>query len=171
MIVSPSDATTDVLDIPVGKRTLSIFDQLAGWQKCEVEHHKPPVSNVALVHRQFSQDEFWRHIPAYRDVDTETFLDHAWQSRNSITTPARLQKLVADLVAPELISDLDAGLRRAPMSIRISPYILALVDWSDPYRCPLRTQFVPLGSQSCEDHPQLHLDALHEQERASLPLR
>ncbi|MSQ83165.1 MAG: KamA family radical SAM protein, partial [Myxococcales bacterium] len=53
-----------------------------------------------------------------------------------------------------------------PMSVRVSPYLLSLIDWTDPYRDPLRRQFIPLGSQLQPDHPELTLDSLHEQEDA-----
>ncbi len=61
------------------------------------------------------------------------------------------------------------GLGRAPMSIRISPYILSLIDWDDPYADPLRTQFLPLASQQLPDHPELHLDSLNEQRDSPVP--
>jgi lysine 2,3-aminomutase len=55
------------------------------------------------------------------------------------------------------------------MAMRLSPYLLALMDWDDPYACPLRRQFIPVGSQFCEDHPQLDLDSLHEQADSPVP--
>ena len=33
------------------------------------------------------------------------------------------------------------------MSIRVSPYLLSLIDWTDPYNDPLRRQFVPVASR------------------------
>jgi lysine 2,3-aminomutase len=53
--------------------------------------------------------------------------------------------------------------------VRISPYILSLIDWDDPYHDPLRTQFLPLGSRLRPDHPHLTLDSLHEQEDSPVP--
>ena len=48
------------------------------------------------------------------------------------------------------------------MALRISPYLLGLIDWqqplsrSDPHPIPAR------GSQQLPDHPELRLDSLHE---------
>jgi lysine 2,3-aminomutase len=55
------------------------------------------------------------------------------------------------------------------MSIRVSPYLLSLIDWSDPYNDPLRRQFVPVASRLLPDHPKLTLDSLHEQADAPVP--
>jgi lysine 2,3-aminomutase len=55
------------------------------------------------------------------------------------------------------------------MSIRVSPYLLSLIDWQDPYQDPLRRQFVPVASRLLPDHPELTLDSLHEQADAPVP--
>ena len=55
------------------------------------------------------------------------------------------------------------------MSIRVSPYLLSLIDWSDAYNDPLRRQFVPVASRLFPDHPKLTLDSLHEQADAPVP--
>ena len=55
------------------------------------------------------------------------------------------------------------------MSVRVSPYLLSLIDWDDPYGDPLRTQFLPVASQQLPDHPELYLDALNEQGDAPVP--
>lgn len=49
------------------------------------------------------------------------------------------------------------------MSVRVSPYLLSLMDWQHPYTDPLRMQFIPLGSSLLPDHPEVALDSLHEQ--------
>ena len=54
------------------------------------------------------------------------------------------------------------------MSVRVSPYLLSLIDWSNPDSDPLRTQFIPLGSRLLPDHPRLDLDSLHE--RVDMPV-
>ena len=61
------------------------------------------------------------------------------------------------------------GFHRAPMSIRVSPYLLSLIDWADAYNDPLRRQFVPVASRLLPDHPKLTLDSLHEQADAPVP--
>ena len=61
-----------------------------------------------------------------------------------------------------LINDVAVGIQKAPMSVRLSPHILSLINWSDPLSDPLFRQFIPLGSRLRPDHPQLRLDSLDE---------
>jgi lysine 2,3-aminomutase len=126
-------------------------------------HLKPKVDPATMTWRNLRTDEFWRAIPAWKEVDRETFIDHKWQEKQAIINPARLVAAVRDLVSDTFVRDVEAGFRNAPMSVRISPYLLALIDWKDPYKDPIRRQFLPLGSQLEQDHPMLTLDSLHEQ--------
>jgi lysine 2,3-aminomutase len=73
-----------------------------------------------------------------------------------------LASLLGPLVPAGFYADVEAGLRRAPMSQRISPYIVSLIDWADPYADPLRRQFLPVASEQKPDHPMVELDSLHE---------
>jgi lysine 2,3-aminomutase len=134
-----------------------------------IQHLKPNVDPSTLHHRQLLDGPFWQRIPAYRTVDEATFLDHSWQAKNSITNPAKLLAAVQDLVPHAFYEDVAEGFKRAPMSIRVSPYLLSLIDWSDPYNDPLRRQFVPVASRLLPDHPKLTLDSLHEQADAPVP--
>ena len=124
---------------------------------------KPPVPASTLAHRDLLEGRFWQHIPAWADVDEATFLDYRWQGRNSVTRIDKLLEVVRDIADPAFIADAEAGFAQAPMSVRITPYLLALVDWRDPYRDPIRRQFIPIGSQMLADHPELTLDSLGEQ--------
>ena len=36
------------------------------------------------AHREFRSDEFWRVIPAWKDVTLAEFSDHMWQMKHSI---------------------------------------------------------------------------------------
>ena len=130
---------------------------------------KPPVDPATLAYRDLVRGDFWRKIPAYADVDEETFLDHMWQARNSITTPKKLLAAIQNLVPDSFIDDVAEGFKRAPMSVRISPYALSIMNWDDPYECPLRIQFLPVASRMLPDHPKLELDSLHEQADAPVP--
>ncbi|MBV9403554.1 MAG: KamA family radical SAM protein, partial [Candidatus Eremiobacteraeota bacterium] len=58
---------------------------------------------------------------------------------------------------------------RAPMAVRVSPYAISLINWSDPYSDPIRTQFIPVASRLISDHPRLTLDSLHEQDDSPIP--
>jgi lysine 2,3-aminomutase len=131
--------------------------------------HKPVVGPEGLAHRDLLGGDFWRKIPAYKDIDEATFLDHKWQSKHTIIKPERLLDVVEGLVAPGFIADAREGFERAPMALRVSPYMLSLIDWSRPYEDPLRRQFIPLGSALLPDHPKLDLDSLHEQADAPVP--
>jgi lysine 2,3-aminomutase len=55
------------------------------------------------------------------------------------------------------------------MSVRVSPYLLSLIDWQNPLEDPLRIQFIPVDSRFIPDHPKLGLDSLGEQADAPLP--
>ncbi|KAJ5558897.1 hypothetical protein N7461_002869 [Penicillium sp. DV-2018c] len=62
----------------------------------------------------------------------------------------------------DFIADVKAGLQRAPMATRLTPHILSLIGWNDPYSDPIRRQFIPLASGFQQDHPRLQLDSLNE---------
>lgn len=130
---------------------------------------KPPVDPASLRHKQLVEMPDWRRIPAYRDVSDEQFLDHHWQAKRSITRADKLFETLKGVASDEFILDATAGFARAPMSVRVSPYLVSLIDWNDPYSDPLRTQFIPLASRMLPDHPKLGLDSLHEQEDAPVP--
>ncbi len=124
---------------------------------------KPAVDPSSLTHRDLLEGPFWQSIPAYREVDEATFLDHKWQAKKTITRPDKLLKALQELASDEFIKDVEAGFQRAPMAVRISPYLLSLIDWKDPGNDPLRIQFLPMGSRFLPDHPKLGLDSLGEQ--------
>jgi lysine 2,3-aminomutase len=130
---------------------------------------RPPVDPASLVHKQLLEGPFWQKIPAYRAIDEATFLDHAWQAKCSITRVAKLVETIEDMVPKGFLLDLENGMKHAPMSVRVSPYIVSLIDWERPYDDPLRTQFFPLASHLLPDHPKLGLDSLHEQADAPVP--
>jgi lysine 2,3-aminomutase len=60
-------------------------------------------------------------------------------------------------------------MKAAPMSIRLTPHILSVADWSNPYTDPIRRQFIPLKSAMRKDHPALSFDSLHETEDSPVP--
>ena len=105
-----------------------------------IVHKKPPVDPATLEHRNLLSGEFWQKIPTYREVTEAQFLDHNWQAKHTITNIPKLLKALEGLVSPAFIADAEAGFKRAPMSVRVSPYLLSLIDWSEPYADPLRTQ-------------------------------
>ena len=122
-----------------------------------------------LEHRQLREDEYWRSIPGYSAVRPEEFHNHRFQSQQSVTNVRQLRETLATRVPESFYQDVATGLERAPMALRISPYLLSLVDWDDPYRDPIRTQFLPVASQQIPNHPELRLDSLHEQRDSPVP--
>ena len=123
---------------------------------------------ATLAHRELLGGDFWRRIPTYAGVSEAEFLDHKWQAKNSITNISKLLAALSGVVSESFIADAQRGFERAPMSVRVSPYLLSLIDWSNPYEDPLRLQFVPLASRLLPDHPRLDLDSLHE--RVDMPV-
>jgi len=111
----------------------------------------------------FRNDKFWRSIPLWKDISYETFLDHKWQEKNVITSHKKLLSIIENLVEPDFLEDARMGFSKAPMTTRITPYIFSLMNWSDPVNCPIRRQFLTLGSHLQPDHPMLRFDSLGEQ--------
>ena len=111
----------------------------------------------------FKNDEFWKNIPIWESIDYKTFMDHKWQEKNAITNHKKLLKTIQDLVDDEFLEDAAAGFKKAPMTTRVTPYLLSLMDWKDPANCPIRRQFLTLASHLQPDHPMLRFDSLGEQ--------
>ncbi len=126
--------------------------------------NKKMVSARDLNHRNFKKGPFWQKIPAFRDITEEQFLDTKWQNKNTIHKITHLEEFLKDVTSEAFIKDAVKGMDEAPMNLRLSPYILSLVDWNDPYNDPLRIQFIPLGASREPDHPRLTLDSLSEQD-------
>lgn len=133
------------------------------------ESLKDPVEPEEIVHRDFRTGEFWRRIPGFANVDRDTFLDPVFQVRNSVTHPAKLREILRDLVPTEFYDDCERGFGLAPMNVRVTPYLLSCVDWTNPYDDPIRIQFLPVASTRLADHPRLSLDSLHEQDDSPTP--
>ena len=113
---------------------------------------------------KFREDEFWKTIPVWKDIDYETFIDHKWQDKNAIINHKKLLHTIEDLVDNNFLEDARKGFEKAPMATRITPYLLSLMDWKDPINCPIRKQFLSLESTLQPDHPMLRFDSLNEQE-------
>lgn len=133
-------------------------------KKQDVEFHLP-----SLEHRQFRDDEFWKEIPGWENIDRETFADAKWQLKSSIRKVEQVEKVLGDKVSKELMDDIRAGQHITPMNIRITPYVFSLIDWDNPIDDPLRKQFLPLGSQFLPDHPFDMGDSLAEDVDSPVP--
>lgn len=69
----------------------------------------------------------------------------------------------------DFLSDVEAGMKAAPMSVRLTPHIMSVADWNTPFNDPIIRQFIPLKSNLLPDHPQLTLDSLHEEGHSPVP--
>jgi lysine 2,3-aminomutase len=123
----------------------------------------------SLDHRDLRRDEFWAGIPAYENVRQAEFQTHRFQTQHTVTNLRQLRDTLQQVVPATFYADVEQGLARAPMALRITPYLLSLVDWENPYGDPIRTQFLPVASQQQPDHPQLRLDSLHERKDSPVP--
>ena len=144
------------------------FDDLSKPTDPEAPETKLDVSlgDDPLVHRDLKDGPFWKQIPAFADASEEEFLDYKWQMKNSLYGPSKLVELMEGLAPDEFVEDAKRGFALAPMAVRVTPYLLSLIDWDDPWNDPIRTQFMPVGSRLTADHPMLTLDSLHEQKDA-----
>ncbi|MEO1497346.1 MAG: KamA family radical SAM protein [Planctomycetota bacterium] len=121
-------------------------------------------------HREYRSDDFWRDIPAWNDISEADFGNHLWQSKNAVTSLKKVKEVLGDRASADFFEDVEAGLRGAPMNIRITPYVFALIDWDNPVDDPLRKQFLPLGSQQLPDHPFYLADSLAEDTDSPVPM-
>jgi lysine 2,3-aminomutase len=129
---------------------------------------KAPIDEALLTHKQVVRGAFWQKIPSYAAVTEAEFLDHKWQAKHTITNVQKLMAALGSLAHPDFLEDARRGFEKAPMSVRVSPYLLSLINWEDPYNDPLRRQFIPVASRLLPDHPKLGLDSLHE--RGDMPV-
>lgn len=64
----------------------------------------------------------------------------------------------------DFVADVEAGMKAASMAVRLTPYVLSIIDWTNPINDPIRRQFIPLKSTMIDDHSLATLDSLHENE-------
>lgn len=150
----------DFSDLP-NSITEEVFEELLNQRI--PNHEKPFVEFDKLKHRVFDNSEFWRSIPAFKNVSREEFLDVKFQNRNTVRSLTKLEELLENVVNNSFIEDVKKGIGEAPMNLSISPYILSLIDWKSPFDDPLRIQFLPIKSGVKENHPKLKFDSLGEQ--------
>ncbi|XP_014560154.1 hypothetical protein COCVIDRAFT_23607 [Bipolaris victoriae FI3] len=133
-----------------------------------------------------NNNSYWSHIPSWKDVSNDEFVSYRWQLRNTVSDKHKLYKFL-DEVLPErlgsteneqlkrirtksnFIEDAIAAIKLVPMSIRLTPHVLSLVDWNNPLDDPIRRQFLPLRSGIIPDHKYLELDSLHEEQDSPVP--
>lgn len=148
-------------DLPKSIRTL---DSLESLENQDIPIHlKNFVKLDTLRHRNFVKNMFWHRIPAFQHISEEEFMDIKFQNKHTVRRVEKLEELTKGLVDPKFIQEVKVGMEKAPMNLSISPYVLSLINWDDPYNDPLRIQFIPINSGFKPDHPKLTLDSLGEQ--------
>lgn len=105
-------------------------------------------------------------LAPWRDVPQDTFDDHAWQDKNSIFRIPQLEEALEGAVSPDLIEEITSAVRMVNMAIRLTPYIMELIDWNSVETDPIRRQFLPMLSELEPDHPRLVVDSLREQKHS-----
>lgn len=108
------------------------------------------------------EDEFWRKIPAFAKVSQAEFLDYKWQIKHSVSDEIALISIIKNIAPQEFITDISRGFSFAPMTVKITPYLLSLINWNHPENDPICKQFIPVSNCQREDHPMLTFDSLHE---------
>ncbi|KFY41307.1 hypothetical protein V494_03076 [Pseudogymnoascus sp. VKM F-4513 (FW-928)] len=125
---------------------------------------------------------YWQRVGIWKDVTEEKFLNYQWQIKNTVQGESRLLQFLESVLPERLPAPRDANsplskiktrndflgevkeaIRIAPMAIRITPHILSVIDWNNPFEDPIRRQFVPLRASLLPDHPKLTLDSLGEE--------
>src|SRR5271166_6651842 len=104
----------------------------------------------------------WTRFKPWEGVSSGEFEDNGWQDRNAITRLPQLKAALEGVVPSHVLAEIEAGLSKTGMSIRLNPYMLCLIDWAHAETDPIRRQFLPMRCEQEEDHPCLEVDSLAE---------
>ncbi|KAI1304748.1 L-lysine-aminomutase [Xylaria venustula] len=143
----------------------------------------PIASNITIEDTQIpfapnvEEPEFWRRTPLFRGTSSEEFISWRWSVKNIVERKETVYEII-DAVVPDKIpraaeiggvqtrdefaGDVASGIKKATMSIRLTPYVLSRINWADPANCVILRQFLPLASVMVDNHPMTKLDSLHE---------
>ncbi|KAL5329830.1 hypothetical protein ACEPPN_003349 [Leptodophora sp. 'Broadleaf-Isolate-01'] len=128
---------------------------------------------------KFNRTPYWQKIGRWKDIPEDQFLSYRWNTAKDVQGKMKLYDFLNEMLPEKIpateqhdptitredfITDVMDGIAMAPMSIRLTPHILASIDWNNPLNDPLSRQFIPKKSTFQPDHPKLTLDSLHEQE-------
>lgn len=105
----------------------------------------------------------------YADVSEADFNHHKWQDKNSVTRFSQLESLLSGVISTDHLTQIGEGLGKVGMSIRLTPYVMSLIDWYDPVADPVRRQFLPMLDELEPDHPCLSVNSLHERDTSPVP--
>jgi len=104
----------------------------------------------------------WARFKPWEGVSRGEFEDNGWQDRNAMTRLPQLKAALEGVVSSHVLAEIEAGLSKSGMSIRLNPYMLCLIDWAQAENDPIRRQFLPMRCEQEEDHPCLEVDSLAE---------
>ena len=80
----------------------------------------------------FDRSEFWRAIPKWSDIDSETFGDFRWQQRNSVTSIPGIKETLGEKASSALISDISSINNVPPVAFSKEPYDIDPLSFSSP---------------------------------------
>ncbi|KAI8944962.1 L-lysine-aminomutase [Xylaria longipes] len=123
------------------------------------------------------EPEFWHQVPAYRGTSRDEFFSWRWNTKNVVERKEKLFEFLETVVPEEIpravgeagmqtrdefLGDIAGGMKLSAMSVRLMPYVICMINWTDPANCPIFRQFVPVRSIMIKDHHYAKLDPLHE---------
>ena len=111
----------------------------------------------------------WQRFGVWKNVSRDEFDDPSWQDKHSVIRLEQLETVLGDAISRPLLSDMRLGLTRSGMSVRLSPFIISLIDWRNAEADRVRRQFIPLASELEDDHPCLAVDSLEETDHSPVP--
>ena len=131
-----------------------------------------PVINVFSKDAQseiLNDPQFWKFTQPFEGVKVEDFLSQKWQLKHTVSGLQSIENFLRSVTSDGFVKQVLLGIKKAPMAVRLTPYILSRIDWSDPISDPIRRQFIPLAAEYVCDHPMLTLDSLAEQDDSPIP--
>jgi lysine 2,3-aminomutase len=111
----------------------------------------------------------WQRFGVWKNVSRDVFEDPSWQDKHSVIRLEQLEAVLGDAISRSLLNDMRLGLTRSGMSVRLSPFVISLIDWRNTEADRVRRQFIPLASELEDDHPCLAVDSLEETDHSPVP--
>lgn len=111
----------------------------------------------------------YQKFNCWSQVYWDDFIDHKWQLKNTITTFSQLKSVVQGLLSEQDWDAIEFALLKAPMNLRITPYIMSLINWDTFFSDPIRKQFLPIKHEMVADHPFCSSDSLKEESASPTP--
>ncbi len=133
---------------------------------CEDQIDHAPAINLSKTSNNL---EFWRVLKPFSQIDKSNFLSYKWQVKQTVSGLQAIKNFLQSVASDDFIEQFLLGVQQAPMTVRLTPYILSRIDWSAPFSDPIRRQFMPLATEYVCDHPMLNLDSLAEQNDSPVP--